>query len=345
MNNSNESLLYKTSKTDPFAHIYIEKCVRSHPKTEKILSYILKLYDDPDTATTVIDSYKDIFYSKNSCGDGKRALILSAASDKRVFPGAPVCQNFDEGYFYYASTAKNCIYDCEYCYLKGMYPTSHVVIDVDLQPVFDEVKKLLDDHPVYLCISYDTDLLALENLTEAVHEWMKFAAGEKDLRVECRTKCARTDLWDKLIPDEDFIIAFTISPQEIIANYEHGTPSLQSRINSVQRAMLSGHPVRLCFDPLIYVRDWKRYYGMMVDTLSDTLDWKNIRDISVGSFRISSSYLGKMRGLLPDSSVVQFPFELKNGVYQYPEYLKEDMQSFVIEKLTAYVPHDKIYVI
>ena len=56
----------------------------------------------------------------------------------------------------------NCVFDCEYCYLKGMYPSGNVVLFVNLDDIFDEVYKLLQKHPVYLCVSYDTDLLAVE---------------------------------------------------------------------------------------------------------------------------------------------------------------------------------------
>ena len=328
-----------------FAHIYIERSVHDHPKTVRILSHISKMWgaDDISDQITLIDSYKDIFYPANGGPNNDRALILSAATKDSVFLGSPVCQDFDERYFYYASSAKNCLYDCEYCYLKGMYPSSHLVIDVDLSPVLDEVKKLLDEHPVYLCISYDTDLVALETLTGSVREWMEFAAGERHLRIECRTKCARTDLWGSLRPKDRFIFAFTLSPQEIITAYEHGTPSLQARIQSIRQAMTCGHPVRLCFDPMIYIKDWEKYYSKMLDLLSRDIDWSRVRDISLGSFRISSSYLRKMRRMMPDSTIVQFPFDLKNGVYQYPDYLKDKMQTVMLEKLSEYIPRDKIY--
>lgn len=339
MNNSNENLSHDLD----FTYIYIEKCARNHPKTEHILSHLSRIWGQDDLQKHIIpiNNYRDIFYTKKD--DNKRSLILSAGNDKCVFPGSPVCQDFDERYFYYASSAKNCLFNCEYCYLKGMYPSSDLVINVNIQSVFDEVKKLLDDHPVYLCISYDSDLLALETLTGSIQDWMEFAATESDLRVECRTKCARTDLWDDLTPDEDFIFAFTLSPQEIIDKYEHRTASLEARIHSVQTAMACGHPVRLCFDPMIYDRDWKQYYDKMLDTLSDSIDWDKIRDISIGSFRISSTYLKRMRSLMPDSTVVQFPFDLKGGVYQYPDYLKDEMMSFMLNRLTDFIPKDKIY--
>ena len=52
--------------------------------------------------------------------------------------------------FDYTSCMMNCVFDCEYCYLKGMYPSGNVVLFVNLDDIFDEVYKLLQKHP---CIS------------------------------------------------------------------------------------------------------------------------------------------------------------------------------------------------
>lgn len=320
-----------------FSDIYVEKPALTHPRTERILRF----FHDANVKT--IDCYKDIFYDSKKHDRSKRSLILCASSDTRVFPGAPVCQNFDERFFYYASSAKNCLYNCEYCYLKGMYPTSHLVIDVDLESVFEDIKNLLDKNPVYLCISYDTDLMALESVIGYVREWMEFASKEDKLLIECRTKCARTDLWDNLVPDDSFIFAFSISPQEIIEAHEHGTPSLNARLGSIRRAIASGHPVRLCFDPMIYIRNWESCYEKMLEAVIETIDLNKVRDISIGSFRISSAYLKRMRKMMPESAVVQFPFDLTNGVYQYPEYIKDEMQSFLYNKLSKNYPAERIY--
>ena len=49
------------------------------------------------------------------------------------YEGAPVCQDFGNTNFYYCSTMMNCIYDCSYCYLKGMYPSGHMVLFVNIE--------------------------------------------------------------------------------------------------------------------------------------------------------------------------------------------------------------------
>lgn len=293
-----------------------------------------------------ITHYKDFFCRRKQRVGQQRlspSLILACKKEHLVYPGAPVCQFFDEPYFYYTSCVMNCLYDCEYCYLKGMYPSGHLVIFVNIEDTIAEVEKLLKEHPVYLCISYDTDLLAIENLTGFVREWSAFAQKESSLRIECRTKCARTDLWKKLAPLDSMIFAFTLSPQPVIDAFEHKTPSLQERLHSIREAMEAGFPVRLCFDPMIYIPGWKQFYSELLSQVSSQIPLDLIRDASVGSFRISQDYLKRLRRVLPNSAVVQFPFENVSGVYQYPPSIQSEMEQFLTDHLSSYMEPEKIY--
>lgn len=58
-----------------------------------------------------------------------------------------------------------------------MYPSANIVVFVNLEDIFAEVERVLENHPLYLCVSYDTDLLALEPLIGFVQEWCAFAAN------------------------------------------------------------------------------------------------------------------------------------------------------------------------
>ena len=323
-----------------FHHIYIEEAVICHPRAQRILQRF------PQAEVIPIRHYKDIFGRTRqsfSLQQKARALIIASRSGSLLYPGAPVCQSFGQEHFYYSSCMMNCLFDCEYCYLKGMYSSGYPVIFVNLEDYFLECETLLRQHPVYLCISYDTDLLAAEALTGYIREWTAFAETHPDLSIEIRTKSAPLTIWNKLPPLPNVIYAFTLSPQPVIERFEHGTPSLLSRLKSAVSALQSGHPVRLCFDPILYVPDWESSYTEMLSAVSASLPMQQIRDFSVGSFRISQEYLKKMRRAMPRSSVVQFPFVNENGYYSYGKELSDRMEEFVISQLAEIVPRDRIF--
>lgn len=270
-------------------------------------------------------------------------LIIAAKEGRLIYEGAPVCQSFGNEYFYYTSCVMNCIYNCEYCYLKGMYPSGNLVIFINIEDIFAELEEILAKHDVYLCVSYDTDLMALEDMTGFVRAWNDFVRTHQGLRIEIRTKCGRTDLWDRLVPNENVIFSFTLSPERIRKECEHGTAALSERIRCAAKAMENGFPVRLCFDPIIYCTDWQRQYDAMLDQVAGQIDMSQVWDVSVGSFRISQDYMKKLRRSQRDSAVVQFPFVNDGGVYHYPDRLMNEMERHVVDRIREWIPEEKIF--
>ena len=333
----------KNSKDDyynaAFSHIYVEKAAWSHPRTKRILSHF------PKASVVEIDHYKDVFCRKGqNYGLQHRAqnLILAVKTGTLIYRGSPVCQSFGNAHFYYASCMMNCIYDCEYCYLKGMYPSGNLVAFVNLEDIFSETKRLLSHHPVYLCISYDTDLSALEPVMGYLSEWEKFAGTHEHLNLEIRTKSANRS-FEALKPSSKIIYAFTLSPQAVIEAYEHKTPSLAQRISCAADAMERGFPVRLCFDPMIYIKDWEKEYDAMLYSVSSKIRMEKLLDVSVGTFRISQDYLKKMRKQAPYSPIAQFPYQNETGVCQYPLRLSEQMERHMVLRLKENMPQENIF--
>jgi spore photoproduct lyase len=322
--------------------IYIEEELLGSNEVEEILSQKRK----QNPIIIPIHHYKDVFNRRRQDAIRQHEdsiLVLASKKGQLIYHGAPVCQDFGNEYFYYTSCIMNCLYNCDYCYLKGMYPSGIPVIFVNLEDTFRELEALLTLHPVYLSVSYDTDLLAVESLTGYVKRWVEFTRSHPDLTIEIRTKCPRKDLFSKIEACDRVIFAYTISPDPIIQRFEHGTGSLAARLAAVKAAMEQGFSLRLCFDPMVYISDWKSVYHTMMDEVEEAIDLSRIRDFSVGSFRISESYLKPMRRLMQDSAVVQFPFERKNGYYQYPSALMEEMEEDLLGQIENRVDHPKIF--
>lgn len=332
--NSAENL-YKPA----FSHIYMEKAAAGYDRTQRILRHF------PDAHLITVDSYKDLFYRPAqdfSAQQRSRCLILAVRRDNFVFPGAPVCQSFGNEHFYYTSCTMNCLYDCEYCYLKGMYPSGDLVVFVNTEEYFPHLDALLEKFPVYLCISYDTDLLAMEKLTGICRAWIDYAAGKENLTIELRTKAADPAIWEApALPN--VIYAFTISPQAAAAKYEHGAPAPGRRVACAAEGIRRGFPVRLCFDPMLCLPDWQTQYRSMLSRVQEEIDLTKVRDFSVGTFRISAGYLKRMRRTMPGSAAVQYPYTLENGVYGYEKKLSHEMEKLLADELSGLVGPEKIF--
>jgi len=327
-----------------FATIYTEKEVWTKDWQNKFSS----------VTPVFIDHYKDLFNrSHQDFATQKKApaLILAKKTGTLLYKGAPVCQSFGNEHFYYTSCMMNCIYHCDYCYLQGMYPSGHVVVFVNLEDYFSELELLLQKHPVYLCISYDTDLLALEQMFSFVSRWLAFAVKHPNLTLEIRTKSGNPAVFEPLAQmfahqehlKKQIIFAWTISPEGLCNTIEHGAASLPLRLNALLAAAKAGFSVRLCFDPMIFHSGWKKHYSTLVDTVFSKIPAELLFDVSIGVFRISADYLKGMRKKRPDSAIVQYPYITEQGVSHYGT-LSEEMVQYLQSLLLNYLPAEKIFV-
>ena len=319
-----------------FTHIYVEERVSDYPKGREILEKLQR------ENLIYIKHYKDVFDRKRqdaALQREHRALILAVRDGNRIFEGAPVCQSFGNKNFYYASSMMNCPFDCEYCYLRGMYPSSNMVVFVNLEDYKRDVEKKLKEGPMYVCASYDTDLIAMNGLTGHVDFWKEMALAHEDLLVELRTKAA-PEITDNI---SNIIYAFTLSPEEVVAKYEKNTAPVSARIRAASSAIAYGAKVRLCFDPIIKIPGYEDAYKKLIEDAAKEIDFAKLTDVSVGTFRISSDYLGKMRKAYPDSEVAWYPYAIEDGVAQYEPETDKKMQEYVTGLLEEHIGREKIF--
>ncbi len=325
---------------------FVEEDVLDDPMTEKLVKRADQVIP--------IRHYKDVFNAKahdfkteKKSGD----FIVAKNRDRLLYPGAPFCQNFGNEHFYYASCVKNCIYDCDYCFLQGLYPCGYPVYFVNLEDYFKELDGLLIEFPVYLCISYDTDLLAMEPVLGYVEKWVGYAQSRPNLKIEIRTKSGNASVFDNILGKKigkfaenhnNIIFAWTISPKDVTDIAETGLPSVEKRLDALLAAKKAGFPVRLCFDPMIWHPEWKNSYSALFEEVFDRVKPEDVLDLSVGVFRISNGLLKRMRDANPESPITQFPYITEKGACHYGE-LSAEMMGFAVKELQRYVPKEKIF--
>lgn len=326
--------------TPSFSHIYIEQAAEDYPLTQEILRRF------PRAVHIRINRYKEVFArSRQHFALQKRApqLILAVQQPPFLYRGADVCPNFGQSHFYYTSSALNCMYHCEYCFLQGMLPSANLVLFVNLEDSFAAIEEKRTQHPLYVAISYETDLLALEPLAPFASRWIEFARGKENLLLELRSKSANYPAIAHLPPSKQVILAWTLSPAAVIRQHEPRTPPLNARLNSIRAALVDGWRVRLCFDPILHVQGWRQLYGECIAQSLSALPVEKVEDISIGTFRIPREYLKQMRRQRWDSSLVHYPYVCADGVCQYPEEVAKELITYVTEQVQRFVPAEKIY--
>lgn len=321
-------------KTLPhFSHLYIEREVREHALTKRLMQRFSRASIVP------IDHYKEVFNRPRQSWPLQRAsrkLIVALRRDNFLYPGVPITPSFGHAHFYYNALILNCVYDCSYCYLQGLYPSANVVVFVNNEDFMHAVRaKLASERPLYLCVSYDTDLLAFEHLIPYASSWLEFAAHTPDLTIELRTKSAAYARIAHCTPSERVILAWTLSPQALAERYEVGTPTLRARLSSIKAALADGWQVRLCFDPILIVPNWRELYREFIALVFSEIPAAKLYDVSLGTFRMNSEYLKQTRSTRLDADILFYPFVNEGKISGYPAPLREEafeLISALVEK-------------
>ena len=332
-----------SSLASRFSHIYIEKEVSTHFRAQEILDRF------PSSKKITIDNYKEIFSRpKQDWRLQKKSsnLILAKKRSDYLYLGSGVTPDFGHQHFFYNSLVLNCIYDCEYCYLQGMYPSANIVTFVNLEDYFEATKLELEKlKSLYLCISYDTDLLAFENIIPYCKAWIEFAKENPEIQIELRTKSANYKAISCQPAISNFILAWTLSPHEIQKQFESKTPTLKARLKSLRDAMDDGWPVRLCFDPVIIGPNWHQQYRTFLEEVRSCIPFENLHDLSIGSFRMNSQYFDRVIKQRPASELLNFPYARGRGMVEYDQSRKSEIKTFFEESLIDSIPPEKMFFI
>ena len=123
--------------------LYIEQAIANHPRTRAIQERFSGL------PHIIIERYGEVFNRKaQNFRLQKRlpALILAAKHDNFVLP-APAAYGIGGRHNYYFSHMMNCIYDCRYCFLQGMYRSAHFVLFVNYEDFDAALTQQIAQHP------------------------------------------------------------------------------------------------------------------------------------------------------------------------------------------------------
>ena len=327
-----------------FSHIYVE----SQSIDSDIAEQSFKRF--PKAKIIEIEDYKKIFNKNGQDFQIQKLstkLILAKKQPPFIYPATDIIQDSGFSNFYYCTPILNCIYNCEYCFLQGMYSSANIVVFTNTEEVKDAVKKQIlerkyPDEPLLLSLSYNTDILALENILPLTKQWIDFANNTDDLFMEIRTKSGLTSSFNKLKPSKKILFAWTLSPNNIIQKYEHKTPLLERRIMSIQKIVDSGWPVRLSFDPILIYPNWKEDYKQMFERIKETISGDKIFDITIGVFRMSDDFFNRIKKTKPDSDLFYNNYDNSNNIKTVTKDQKEMVRDFALSQLDDYCNVDKI---
>ncbi|MFZ2172102.1 MAG: spore photoproduct lyase family protein [Methylococcaceae bacterium] len=322
--------------------IYIEENILRHPRVIEIVARF------PQARTITCGRYSEVFNPKAQnfrLQKIKPALIL-AEKYKHFALEAPADYGIGAKRNYYFSHMLNCLYDCRYCFLQGMYQSANYVLFVNYEDFQQEIKQLCVKSPaedIYFFSGYDCDSLALEPVTGFVEQFLPFFAQISNAWLELRTKSTQVRSLLNYEPLSRCVVAFSLSPKEIVAKVEDKAPSLQRRLDAMSKLQEQGWQLGIRFDPIIYQANYQQQYQQLFEQVFSMIDLKQLHSVSLGAFRLPEKFFKKMHKLYPEEKLFASPLANQDGMISYRQELEQEMMHYCTEQLLSHIPVAKFF--
>lgn len=305
-----------------------------------------------DRPVVEITSYHEVFSRPSqSVQAQKRAPSLIAAVASPPFLNeapARVCArpgagpgSADELPVMYNDQLRNCVYNCDYCFLQGMHPCGHTLVFVNSEDYHDAAADRAKGGPYWLSVSYLSDIVAFEPVLPLVRGWLDFAREHPNVTVEVRTKGTASSLL-RNEPAKNVVFTWTLSPPLVAARHEHGCASLASRLIAIRAAIERGWRVRLAFDPVILLPGWQAAYDELIAEVFTAVPQRAIEAATYGVFRVGLDHANRMIAARSDTPVLHHPFVRAHGMLTYHEQEIEAVHRTVGRALTSHLGADRV---
>jgi spore photoproduct lyase len=320
-------------------NLYIEEDVLNDEKAiriQKKLRYENKI---------ICKSYREVFNPKNQNFriQKKEPSVILAKKKKNLILEAPKKFNIGFSENYYFSHMLNCIYDCNYCFLQGMFNSAHYVIFVNYDDFLLNIKDKLNNSSNNICFfsGYDCDSLALEDITGFIEYFVEKFVKLNNVTLEIRSKSTNIKSIKKYHPSNKIIPAFSLNPENSITLHEQNTPKLINRINAINELQDLGWNIGIRFDPFIWYGEISKM-SIFFEEIFKSINKNRIHSVTIGNFRMTNSYLKRMVKINPTD-----PYILEKQIFQTLPSKNDDTEikiTTIKEKISEFIEDSKIFI-
>lgn len=326
--------------------IYMEREVLAHPRVAEIRERF------PRASTVVCERYGEVF---NPRGQNFRlqkrrpALILARKRAGHVLR-TPEGYGVGGANNFYFSHMLNCVYDCRYCFLQGMYRSAHYVVFVNFEDFSDTIEqkiaqtRLNSDGPAWFFSGYDGDSLAYEPVTRFAEFILPVFRTHADAAwLELRTKSTQVRTLLEQPPLDNVVVAFSFTPRAVSRALEHKVPSLEKRLEAAQQLQARGWRIGLRFDPLIYYSEYREGYKSLLDQVFARIDARACHSVTFGPFRLPQDYFRTLVRLYPDEPLFAAPLTRSEKIVSYHPAIEKEVTAYCEELLKRHLSHEQIF--
>ena len=230
---------------------------------------------------------------------------------------------------------QGCSLGCSYCSIQTFYSDGKISIDKNLAEKLANIP--LDPNKKYhIGSGQSSDSLAIGNREGVLDAQLDFARGNSNIILEFKTKSNNISyLLNTDIPKNVFV-SWSLNPQIFIDNEEHGTASLEERLNSAKKLSNKGVLVGFHFHPIVYYEGYEDDYKKIVKKVMSMFHPSQIAMISMGTLTFIKPAINKLRSTGLKSKVLQIPMEDAVGKSSYTKEVKKEIFANVYDEFSSW---------
>jgi len=324
-----------------FSAIYVEDEVAALPRVAEIIG------KSPGVPVIDCERYSEVFNRKAQNFRLQKqapALILAKKYGNLVLP-TPAGYGFNLEPSFYFSHMLNCVYDCRYCFLQGMYRSANYVLFVNYEDFGDALTRAFTEHagPAVFYSGYDCDSLALEPVSRFSEYYLPLFAQHPQATLEIRTKSTQIRALLEAEPVPNVVVAMSFTAHAAAAAWEHKVPSIAKRLEALRKLQQAGWQVALRFEPLVAAENLAADYQRLFAEIFAVLDASKIHSVSTGLFRMPADFYKNIVRLYPDEALFARDIETTAGLIAFRSANETDILQTLESNLLQFISADKYY--
>ena len=251
-------------------------------------------------------------------------------------PGAMGC-----GY-HNANLGFGCPYECSYCFLQNYTNTPGIIFPSNLEDFFAAFEGY--NKAVRVGSGEMTDSLVFDHITQFSPRIVDAFRAHPQSMFEFKTKSANIDLLLSVPAASNIVVAWSVNPVKIVTEEEHGTATLDARLDAAGRCASHGYRTAFHFDPIMHYDGWKGDYARVVQRIFDVIPKESIAWISLGTLRMTQEQKKMIENRFPETTILNTELLTRgDGKVRYHETVRREMYSAMVSFIRERLKKTPLY--
>ncbi len=322
--------------------LYCEKNIEKYPLGKELLE---KYADVPKILIDNHNNIEEMRKKQNSeFANMKRNLIIATRKTHKFVP------NHKTSDYLVPYTSSGCTAMCMYCYLVCNYnKCAYLRLFVNREEMLDKIIKtsLNSEKELTFEIGSNSDLILENTITNNLVWTIENFANTQKGKLTFPTKFDMVDDILNLNHKGKIVVRISVNPEEIINKVEFGTSRLKGRIEAINKLAEADYSIGILIAPVILVDNWKELYSDLIKYLYENLSNKAKKSAFFEIIFMTYSYVHRAINAEAFPSAIdlynkQLMTGRGRGKYMYKNYIREEGEVFLREKMKKYFPNNEI---